>query len=119
MHHYIYALFTADAILGMFNRYSHFQLNGEYPQKNSLKFTRIKLIDSNMLTIPMLANLVALIYYLVYKYEPPRANLFKKDKFPMTETTHKKFLRLTLPKWILSYCLFMVVYTIDNWVFKP
>jgi hypothetical protein len=63
---YLYGAFASVGILGIASRLFYSFQNGEYPTRDLLKntFTRIKIIDSNMLTIPLLVEIVIMINLL-------------------------------------------------------
>ena len=67
-------------------------------------FTRVKLIDSNMLTIPGVMAAISVVYIL-------------RIKMVTSKREKKNFVRKTIPKWITSFLLFYTVYIVDNKVF--
>ena len=113
----LYLAFILDALFGTTQRYFYFKETGGYPQKDPNKFTRVKMIDANMLTIPGVMALVAMIYILCFKKEKKTTGLIMKENVTSeVERVQKRktFIRRLLPKWIFSFILFYTVYSVDN-----
>ena len=90
--------------------------NLEYPERSLLSDyyplpTRIPEIDQSMMTIP----LVVMISMLVYSYYDP--TILSRTQHAMRDIQDQKrklLWKKLVPKWLMGYAMFMLVYHVDN-----
>ena len=132
-HILLYKAFAGISTLAMLLRFGHTMKTGKYVSKSDIFFpTRIPLIDQNMMTIPFVVILISLtIIFFNLKYaissknqkvSSQRKTLIKqKTELESPDSSQFDFssqLKILLPKWILSYFLFMIVYKGDNYLLQ-
>ena len=110
---YLYGAFASVGILGIISRVFYTFQNGEYPSRNLLKntFTRIKLIDSNMLTIPLIVQLTILINLLLIRNKVNQNQLIQSNK--NKSKSSQVLMKQLLPKWLASYTVFYFIWQFD------
>ena len=79
---YLYHAFTFIGVLGISTRLVYTFNYGEYPQRDLLKntFTRIKLIDANMMTIPLVFETLILIIFICLKSKVTQNQLIQSGQ---------------------------------------
>lgn len=113
----VWQIFTLPALIGSVLRIAYQLFNNlELPDSNFLKKnfpfpTRFPIIDQNMLTLPLLASLLIILYSY---FDPTILSRAKSSMRTAQEAKRFELWNKVITKWVLSYVLFIMIYTINN-----